>query len=144
MQQSHWSPRAKEIVEQLIAELPENTHNITHVRRLNALPIFGSMWADYYLRPTGEIVIVGEDFDHPDVDSVYSEWDRVLPILVSGSRRYPQLRELLPVRGSDDVDCPCQTIPLAIFREGKVICSECKGLGWLPKDHTLKSFHQPE
>ena len=99
---------------------------------------------DYYLRPTGEIVIVGEDFNHLDVDSVYSEWDQVLPVLVSGSRRYPELRELLPVRGPKDVDCPCRTIPFAIFREGKVICPECKGLGWLPEDQSIKFFPQPK
>jgi hypothetical protein len=39
------------------------------------------MWADYYLRPNGEVVIVGEDFDHPDMDSVHSDWKRVLPVL---------------------------------------------------------------
>lgn len=138
MQQANWPPRAKELVEQLIAELPQEKLVESHARRLNALPVFGSMWADYYLRPTGEIVIVGEDFDHPDVDSIYSEWERVLPVLVSASRRYPQLRELLPVRGPRDIDCPCRMVP--IFAESKVICLECKGLGWLPEDHKPEFF----
>jgi hypothetical protein len=87
------------------------------------------MWADYYLRPDGAVVIVGEDLDHPDVDSVYSEWKHVLPVLVWGSRRYPDLRELLPVRGPGAIDCRCRAIPL--FAEGKVLCPECGGLGWL-------------
>ena len=131
--QVNWSPRAKELVEQLIADLPEEKLAGSHARRLNALPVFWSLWAEYYLRPNGEIVIVGEDFDCPDVDSVYSDWDRVLPVLVSAARRYPDLRELLPVRGPSDVDCPCRSVPM--FAEGKVICSECKGLGWLPENH---------
>lgn len=88
------------------------------------------MWADYYLRPNGDVVIVGEDFDHPELDSVYSDWKRVLPVLVWGSKRYPELWELLPVRGPDAVDCGCRKIPL--FAEGKVLCPECGGLGWLP------------
>jgi hypothetical protein len=87
------------------------------------------MWADYYLRPNGQVVIVGEDFDHPEIDSVYSDWKRVLLVLVWGSQRYPELRELLPVRGPDAVDCRCRNILL--FAEGKVLCPECGGLGWL-------------
>jgi hypothetical protein len=116
----------------LIARLPAEQRDPvrTHAVRLNALPIGGSMWADYYLRPNGEVVIVGEDFDHPGVDSVYSDWKRVLPVLVWGSWRYPEMRELLPVRGPGSVDCRCRRIPF--FSEGKVICPECSGLGWLP------------
>jgi hypothetical protein len=89
------------------------------------------MWADYYLRPNGEVVIVGEDFDHPDVDSIYSDRLRVLSVLVWGSRRYPELRELLPRREPRATDCRCIQHP-NIFGPGKIICSECGGVGWLP------------
>jgi hypothetical protein len=126
-----WSPRAETLVSRLIAELPGSQLDParTHAARLNALPIGGSMWADYYLRANGAVVIVGEDFDHPEVDSVYSDWRRVLPVLVWGSRRYPELRELLPVRTPHAVDCRCRAIPM--FAEGKVLCPECGGLGWV-------------
>ena len=109
-----WSSRAEDVVSQLIARLrAEELDPVrTHAARLKALPIGGSMWADYYLRPNGTVVVVGEDFDQPDVDSEYSDWKRVLPVLVWGSKRYPELRELLPVRGPGAVDCPCQAIPL--------------------------------
>jgi hypothetical protein len=127
-----WSPRAEELVTLLIGKLSAEQLDParTHATRLRALPIGGSMWADYYLRPNGQVVIVGEDFDHPEADSVYSDWKRVLPVLVWGSQRYPELRELLPVRGPGTVDCRCRAIPL--FAEGRVICPECSGLGWLP------------
>jgi hypothetical protein len=129
-----WSSHAQQVVSRLIAELPPEQFDParTHARRLDALPIGFDMWADYYLRPTGEIVVVGEDLEHPAVDSLYSDWKRVLPVLVWGSRRYPELRELLPRRGPGAVDCRCRAIPL--FAKGKVLCPECAGLGWLPAE----------
>jgi hypothetical protein len=62
-----WSPRAEELVKLLIGKLPAEQLDParTHAARLQALPIGGSMWADYYLRPNGQVVIVGDDFDHP-------------------------------------------------------------------------------
>lgn len=128
-----WSPQAEEVVSCLIARLPaeqlDPTH--THAARLKALPIGGSMWADYYLRPNGEVVIVGEDFDHPDVDTVYTSRLRVLSVLVWGAERYPELRELLPQRGPGATDCRCRQHP-EFFGPGKVICQACGGVGWLP------------
>jgi len=88
------------------------------------------MWADYFLRPSGEVVVVGEDYDHPDVDAVHTDRSNVLRALVWGSRRYPALRELLPARPPGAVDCRCRQIP--VFAEGKVLCPECGALGWLP------------
>ncbi|OWK36032.1 hypothetical protein FRUB_08595 [Fimbriiglobus ruber] len=87
------------------------------------------MWADYYLRPNGDVVVVGEDYDHPEVDTVYSDRSNVMKLLVWGSKRYPKLGELIPVRPPGAVDCPCRAIP--IFAEGKVLCSKCGALGWL-------------
>lgn len=87
------------------------------------------MWADYYLRLNGEVVVVDESVDPPKVDSVYTDWHRVLPVVVWGSQQYPEMRKLLPVRPTDAVDCRCRT--MSIFVEGKVNCQDCGGLGWL-------------
>ncbi len=127
-----WSQRAEQIVSQLIAGLTPAQRDPTrnNCTRLRALHIGGSMWADYYLRANGEVVVVGEDYDVPDVDTVHSDRSNVLRLLVWGSRRYPELRELLPVRPPGAVDCRCRQHP--IFAEGKVLCSECGALGWLP------------
>jgi hypothetical protein len=130
---SVWSPRAKQVVLRLIAGLPLDKLDptLTHAARLAALPIGGSLWADYYLRPNGEVVIVGEDLDRPDVDSVYMDRLKVLSMLVWGSERYPELRELLPLREPGATDCLCLQHP-NFFGPGKMICSECGGVGWLP------------
>jgi len=81
------------------------------------------------LRPNGEVVIVGADIDHPNEDTILTEWRRVLTVLVMGCARFPALRELLPQRGLDAVDCRCRAIPL--FAGGNVLCPECSGLGWV-------------
>jgi hypothetical protein len=128
-----WSPQAEQLVSRLIAGLSprELDPARAHAARLGALPIGGSMWADYYLRPSGEVVIVGEDYDQPEVDSIYTDQSHVLRMLVWGAERYPELTELLPVRGPNAIDCPtCGSVRL--FGEGKVLCPTCSGLRWIP------------
>jgi hypothetical protein len=128
-----WSPRAEQVVSRLIAGLPPERLDParTHAVRLSALPIGGSMWAEYYLCPNGEVVIVGQDLDHPDGVNVNTDPLRLLMMLVWGSERYPELRELLPTREPGATDCQCLQ-HLTIFGPGKVICSICGGVGWLP------------
>ena len=89
------------------------------------------MWADYYLRPCGEVVVIGEDFDEPEVVGIHTDRSNVLRMLVWGAERYPELAKLLPARDAGAVDCPtCRAIPL--FAELNVLCPTCGGLGWLP------------
>ncbi len=90
------------------------------------------MWASYYLRPDGKVVVVGEDYDHPDVDTIHEDRISLLRALVSGAERYPELRELLPNREPGATDCQfCLQLP-TLFGPGKVICPNCGGVGWLP------------
>jgi hypothetical protein len=134
-----WSQRAEEIVTRLIAGLsPEQIYpDYTHSARLGALPIGDDLWSSYYLRPNGEVVTVGEDFDNPDADRVYTDEKRTLSTLVWGSRRYPELRELFPERPPGATDCPCLEHPL--FAERRIICPECCGMGWLPPEPNAES-----
>jgi hypothetical protein len=129
-----WSQRAEQVVSRLIAGLNSAQLDPTrnHCARLRALHIGASMWADYYLRPNGEVVVVGEDIDQPDVDTIHTERSSVLRALVWGAQRFPELQALLPTRPPGAVDCQCRQIP--VFAEGKVLCSVCGALGWLPRD----------
>src|ERR1700731_832197 len=95
-----WSKRAEEIVSRLIATLPSDPSD-THVARLNALPICWSLWAGYYLRANGDVIVVGADIDAPDVDTIYTDRTHRLSQIVVGSSRYPELRELIPDRPSE-------------------------------------------
>lgn len=99
--------------------------------REGALPICWSLWALMCLRPNGEVVVIGDDLDHPELAVVHSDWKHLVSALVLGSKRYPQLRELIPIRGPDAVDCSaCDDIPREL--KGTFRCLECSGLGWVP------------
>lgn len=131
-----WSSRAEQVVSRLIAELPPELLDParTHATRLSALPIGVSMWADYYLRPNGDVVIVGEDDDRPDEVTVYTDRVRLLSVLVGGAERYPELRQLVPSRPLDARECVCLQHQ-EFFGPGNVICQKCGGVGWLPAEH---------
>jgi hypothetical protein len=113
-----------------------------HCARLGALRLGWSLWAEYYLRPNGEVIVVGEDDDQPDLDVVHTDRLTVLKALVWGSRQYPELLELLPTRPPTAVDCICRQVP--IFASGKVICPKCAGLGWItPSEDELNNSDDP-
>ncbi|AMV25094.1 hypothetical protein VT84_11910 [Gemmata sp. SH-PL17] len=86
-----WSQRAEEIVSRLITGLPPAQLDParTHSARLRVLHIGGSMWADYYLRPNGAVVVVGEEYDQPDVGTVHTDRSNVLMALVWGGAAVP-------------------------------------------------------
>jgi hypothetical protein len=128
-----WSSRAETAIRRLVADLPPHSTPwvSSHAERLGAVSVGGSMWAWYFLRPNGEVVVVGEDEDRPDVDSVYSDRSHQLRTLVWLSRRHPELASLLPEREPGATDCRC-TLHSHIFGPDRVLCSECGALGWLP------------
>lgn len=130
-----WSSHAEQVVTQLIAELSAERRDptVTHAARLGALPIGCDMWSDYYLRPNGDVVIVGEDLRHPDVDSVHRDHSRLMSVLVWGSERYPQLKDLIPARPDGATDCECKLWP-EWFIQKRLICGTCGGVGWIPKE----------
>ena len=127
-----WSQRAEEVVARLIAGLPisECSPALNHAVRLGTLHIGEDLWSNYYLRPRGEVIVVGEAVDQPDVDTIHTDRSSVLRALIWGAQRHPQLRELLPRRPPGAVDCRCAQVPM--FAEGRLLCSECNALGWLP------------
>jgi len=135
-----WSPRHTQVVSELITQLPAEAMEPARSRaaRLGALPIGWDMGADYYLRPSGDVVIVSAFLDEPETDILITDPRRVLSVLAWGTERYPELKELLPTRGPDASDCECLKIEL--FQTRKAICPECCGLGWVPADHQYTFF----
>ena len=127
-----WSPQAERVVSRLLAELPPDlTPEIrSAAKRLWALPIGWDLWSFCFLRVNGEVVLLGEDEGQPESVTIRTEPGVVLGMLVWGSKRYPELKQLLPDRGPRSVDCRC--LAISLFADRKVLCSECGGLGWLP------------
>jgi hypothetical protein len=127
------SPQAAAVTAHLIREsLPNPDARVrAEGERLDALPIGWDLWSYWFLRPSGEVVVVDLELEVGKTE-YFTSREQVLSALVMGARWYPELRELLPERGAGAQDCECREIP--IFR--KVICGKCRGLGWLPAGPT--------
>lgn len=129
-----WSSLAEDMVARLIANTPpvDDPWVRTNAERLDALPLSWNLWTFSFLRPNGEVVVVNSEPDYfePKEDISYRDRGHVIQALVLATRRYPDLVNLLPAREPDASDCPCRTVPL--LATGKVVCSLCGGLGWLP------------
>ena len=98
-----------------------------------ALPLIRHWFETYGIRADGEIVRWSTtDCPEPYLGTKPIE-DRYdwLSALVEGSRRYPELKVLLPERSPEAVDCACVGRPH--FAPGKAICPECCGLDWVAR-----------
>jgi hypothetical protein len=102
-----------------------------YVAEFAALPLYLGWWETIGIRAGGEIVSWSTEDEYAGVRPVEdrSLW---LSALVVGTQRYPELRPLLPPRPAGAVDCRHLGHPL--FAEGRVICGECCGLGWVVPD----------
>lgn len=114
----------------------EDAHFRTLAQHLGALPIYADLGGYILLRPDGELLFVDIDQDPQDVrvmtTSIEPRW-RTLALVV-GSEKYPELRELLPVRPNGAQDCrTCggrgRVDPTPEVRG--LWCGECHGLGWV-------------
>ncbi len=114
------------------AEAPERLRwEAPFVAEFDALPLYVGWVETVGVRPDGEVVRWSTEGDYAGVRAVEDRvW--VLSALVDGSRRYPELAALIPERPPDAADCPCRGQP--VFASGVVLCGECGGVGWLPRN----------
>jgi hypothetical protein len=132
--------RLAEKIRQWLAEFTAGTDpRLTDQRNLavylQALPLYEDLGGCIAIRPDGELIFVESnvDWSKPNVSARELEpmWRTIA--LASGSRRYPELRELLPPRGAEDIDCP-DCAGTGRLREpptrAGLICSACHGVGW--------------
>jgi hypothetical protein len=107
-------------------------------QRLNEPPsayLFGTLGYDALLYPDGSVWV--REYEMFDADLGPSKWykatglHRTYPI-VAASRRFPELRRLLPKRTSGARDCDaCHS---SGFRNDVFPCRPCGGLGWHPSE----------
>ena len=107
---------------------------------LSVLPLFLDMGGCYCIRPNGEIVSFL--WDKPDKLDVETNTRIQNIVLFQGAKKYPELKELLPVRLPDAIECPhCKgTGTLQGLAEHGVtlknIVCYCGGIGWLPQSES--------
>jgi hypothetical protein len=103
-----WSLKAEQTVRRLIDDHPPRDEWVRQqAERLGALFTGWDLWSCWFLRPSGEVVIVGEDIDVPESEGVYSDRRHQLSALTAASRLYPEIGMLLPLREPSAIDCLC-------------------------------------
>jgi hypothetical protein len=93
----------------------------------HGLLVYGDMGGVIILTPAGEFVMSSHESESvtPVQDLL---WHDVA--LASLGRHFPDLRELLPPRPPNGVDCStCQGVGWTMA--GKLFCGVCRGLGWI-------------
>jgi hypothetical protein len=103
--------------------------------RHGGIALLGTIGATWLLRPDGTFWDVDDDFGRP-IGPLPENLH--VPALVSGTRRYPWLAELLPVRPHGATTCPtCRGLGEMRFASARptdagVLCPDCRALGWRP------------
>jgi len=94
----------------------------------------------YGVRPDGEIVVLDFNQDEPYELEPETEPRICRMVLFQGSKKYPELSELVPTRPTDAVNCKsCNGTGIEPmnqklgFDEERIVCW-CGGLGWLTRD----------
>jgi hypothetical protein len=101
--------------------------------KINALPLYVDMGGVFAIRANGEIVSIS--WDEEQVVVVEDERVRNV-VLFQGSRRYPRLVGLAPIKTQNSHVCPyCHgsgTDPVSANLGLDNIVCYCGGLGWIP------------
>ncbi len=116
-------------IQEEIAKLaPEGVGHINYEGiQYNALPLMGTIGAVWLLRADGSLWTVDSDFGiplQPLPDAFH------VTALVAGTERYPWLRELLPSRPPEAVECTDCNGGGGVRSQNTVFCPACNALGW--------------
>lgn len=105
------------------------------VTEAHGMLLYGTIGHAAYLRADGSVWFHVAALSLDTEDDEEYEWqvaagtDRLRALLM-GTRRYPELLELLPTRPADAVECLRCTGTGRFFPN--VYCHLCGGLGWVP------------
>lgn len=95
------------------------------------LPLVLDGGGGYAIRPDGEIVrFLWDSLNHCEIEQDIRTRNMVL---YQGSRKYPELQEIVPSRSPDDMDCPyCGGTGIELLsvklRVDNIVCY-CGGIG---------------
>lgn len=110
----------------------------------NALPIFSDISGHIAIRPDGSFVFWrGDDTDFEDLSEPVFQ----TIALISGSKKYPELQELIPKRTDNAKPClDCKETGKALVsghHSDVFICWKCLGLGWVDQEIVSLSTSLP-
>jgi len=119
----------------------EHPESARWIREAGGISLFGTIGGEAYLRPDGTVWYYWAADWTNDPDRY--EWregrgNERWAALVLGSKRMPELKQLLPIRPPNAPDCPrCGgrgEIHVSRQSDGKergIICPDCGALGWI-------------
>lgn len=126
------SERVREVVRQLFAEAPTRPKEFNE--RLGFLLTAGP-GGGCYLSADGEAWILRIAWNDDEEDTIERVEDGPLKVgmVAIGAEQAPELREWLPRRAADAIDCDvCKATGYLPPPYSSVQCVKCCGLGWLP------------
>lgn len=101
----------------------------------NALPLFIDIGGVYAIRTNGEVIVI--PWKEDEGQTLVIEDKRIRnTVLFQGSKRYPELERLTPVKALNAQTCPvCHGTGIEPFSArhnlNNIVCY-CGGLGWVP------------
>lgn len=121
----------KERIAFLIADGEVPYYLREHARTNNVLPILIDWTGFYGLNPDGEIYFIDTETGNAPILEERFRYKTIA--LFQGGKKYPELRELIPERPIEAVDCKhCMgkgTIEIEGIDPGILVCY-CGGTGW--------------
>ncbi|MCB1043327.1 MAG: hypothetical protein KDC35_10320 [Acidobacteria bacterium] len=99
------------------------------------LKLYESYGGSVFLSPKGELF---EFAEYSGSTRKLESREEILTSLAIGSRRYPQLANLLPLRDRDAKICDLcegEGVVLVGVTKKEIICGKCAGLGWLSNNN---------
>ncbi|HUF04901.1 MAG TPA: hypothetical protein VMM38_12095 [Aridibacter sp.] len=111
------------------------SHSASLSKDGKAVLIDGGIGYGAYISPSGDIFLETYDL----VEGSDPTYDRTvtgqLQVIRLGSKRIPELLELLPSRPEYSLDCQaCSGNGWQIIGPIRIICTDCSGLGWSGPD----------
>lgn len=100
-----------------------------YVPIFGALPLYSGWFDTIALRPDGEFISWSTQDEYEGTRPVEDRCIWLSSLIHATRHHYPELQVLLPSRPADARDCRHLGHPL--FAEGRIICPECCGLGWV-------------
>ena len=136
------TPESSNKISELIQKFANHPQDLTHtknlqetVAKLDALPMAFNFDC-YAIKPSGKIIVF--EVDNSNSFEVETNPRIINTVLFQGIKKFSELKELMPVRSADDIDCSaCNGTgvnPIAEKLKTENIICWCGGLGWIPKD----------